>query len=62
MVERGHGGTIVNISSIGSTIAIPGTAAGSARKGVDQLTRVMALELGPHQVKYMQHIQAPTHA
>jgi NAD(P)-dependent dehydrogenase (short-subunit alcohol dehydrogenase family) len=39
-------GAIVSISSIASTIGIPGLAAYSAAKaGIDQLTRVMAVEL-----------------
>jgi NAD(P)-dependent dehydrogenase (short-subunit alcohol dehydrogenase family) len=46
MLERGGGGSIINISSIASAIAIPGLGAYSAAKGgVNQLTRVMALEL-----------------
>ena len=49
MVDRGKGGAIVNISSIAAHMAIP--VAYSASKGaLDQVTRVMALELGQHQV------------
>ncbi|KAI0210413.1 L-xylulose reductase [Lamellibrachia satsuma] len=51
MVDRGKGGAIVNISSIGSHTALPLHTAICASKGaLDQVTRVMALELGPHQV------------
>ena len=43
----GHGGAIVNISSVAATIAFPGIAGYSATKsGVDRLTRVAALESG----------------
>ncbi len=45
-VMREGGGSIINISSIASTIAIPGLGAYSAAKGgVNQLTRVMAVDL-----------------
>ena len=52
MVRRGHGGSIVNVSSIASSIALRDHAAYCASKAaLDQLTRVMALELGPHQIR-----------
>ena len=52
MLERGGGGSIVNISSIASTIAIPGLGAYSAAKGgVNQLTRVMAVDLAAHGIR-----------
>lgn len=48
----GGGGSIINISSIASTIAIPGLAAYSAAKGgVNQLTRVMAIDLAAHGIR-----------
>jgi NAD(P)-dependent dehydrogenase (short-subunit alcohol dehydrogenase family) len=46
MLAQGGGGSIVNISSIASTVGIPGLGSYSAAKGgVNQLTRVMAVEL-----------------
>jgi 3alpha(or 20beta)-hydroxysteroid dehydrogenase len=43
----GHGGAVVNISSVAATIAFPGIAGYSATKsGVDRLTRVAAMESG----------------
>lgn len=52
MVARGQGGAIVNLSSQASLIALADHAAYCASKGaLDQLTRVMALELGPHQIR-----------
>jgi NAD(P)-dependent dehydrogenase (short-subunit alcohol dehydrogenase family) len=52
MLERGGGGSIINISSIASAIAIPGLGAYSAAKGgVNQLTRVMAVDLATHGIR-----------
>ncbi|HEV8363020.1 MAG TPA: SDR family oxidoreductase [Gemmatimonadaceae bacterium] len=52
MLERGGGGSIINISSIASAIAIPGLGAYSAAKGgVNQLTRVMAVDLAAHGIR-----------
>ncbi|WP_410676254.1 SDR family NAD(P)-dependent oxidoreductase [Amycolatopsis sp. cmx-4-68] len=43
----GHGGAVVNISSVAATIAFPGIAGYSATKSaVDRLTRVAAMEAG----------------
>ena len=51
MINRGKGGAIVNVSAILSHIAKPSFLSYCASKGaLDQVTRVMALELGPHQV------------
>jgi L-xylulose reductase len=51
MIEQGKGGAIVNISSQASVRALRDHAVYCASKGaIDQLTRVMALELGPYQV------------
>ena len=51
MVERAQGGSIVNISSVGGMKAVPNhTIYCSAKGAMDQLTRTMALELGPHKV------------
>jgi L-xylulose reductase len=52
MVARGKGGAIVNISSAASRAALRDHAAYCASKaGLDHLTRVMALELGPHKIR-----------
>jgi L-xylulose reductase len=52
MIARGRGGAIVNLSSQASQVALTDHAAYCASKGaLDQLTRVMALELGPHQIR-----------
>lgn len=52
MVARGKGGSIVNISSQAGVAALPNHAAyGASKAGLDHLTRVMALELGPHQIR-----------
>ncbi len=52
MIERGNGGAIVNVSSQASTVGIVDHAAYCASKGaLDQLTRVMAVELGPHRIR-----------
>jgi 3alpha(or 20beta)-hydroxysteroid dehydrogenase len=43
----GHGGAVVNISSVAATIAFPGIAVYSATKSaIDRLTRVAAMESG----------------
>ncbi|KAI0237747.1 L-xylulose reductase [Lamellibrachia satsuma] len=60
MVDIGKGGAIVNISSTSSRMAVPLHTSYCASKGaLDQVTRVMALELGPHQYpldSYLYHI------
>jgi 2-deoxy-D-gluconate 3-dehydrogenase len=53
MVQQGAGGVIINISSIdGIHASFPGLGAYSASKAaVIQVTRNMALELGPHRIR-----------
>lgn len=52
MVRRGNGGAIVNISSLASKHGLEDHAAYCASKGaLDQLSRVMAVELGQHQIR-----------
>jgi L-xylulose reductase len=52
MIARKQGGSIVNLSSQASMRGITDHAAYCASKGaLDQLTRTMALELGPHQIR-----------
>lgn len=52
MIERGGGGAIVNLSSQASMVGLADHTAYCASKGaLDQLTRVMALELGRHNIR-----------
>ena len=52
MVAQGSGGSIINISSIAATSGIRNLAAYSAAKaGLNQLTRVMALELAASKIR-----------
>ena len=52
MIARKSGGSIVNLSSQASMVGIADHAAYCASKGaLDNLTRTMALELGPHQIR-----------
>ena len=52
MIARGAGGTIVNISSGAATSARAGGAHYCGSKAaVDMLTRVLAIELGPHRIR-----------
>ena len=47
-------GSIVNLSSQASAAALKDHSIYCASKGaVDSLTRVMAMELGPHQVRFL---------
>lgn len=52
MISRKKGGAIVNLSSQASMVSLTDHTAYCASKGaLDQLTRMMALELGPHQIR-----------
>ena len=52
MIARKSGGAIVNVSSQSSMRAVLNHTAYCASKGaLDQLTRMMALELGPHGIR-----------
>ncbi|XP_071033525.1 L-xylulose reductase isoform X2 [Parasteatoda tepidariorum] len=52
MKERGQGGSIVNVSSIAAFRTAPTLGVYSSGKGaVDQLTRCMATEYGPHNIR-----------
>ncbi len=52
MVAQGQGGSIIFISSIASTVGIQNLVAYSAAKGgINQLTRVLALEWAPYQIR-----------
>jgi 3-oxoacyl-[acyl-carrier protein] reductase len=46
------GGSIVNVSSVVSTLAFPNASVYSATKGaVDSITRVLGAELGPRKIR-----------
>jgi 3-oxoacyl-[acyl-carrier protein] reductase len=50
--EFGAGGSIINLSSIASTLAVPESAVYSGSKGaVDAITRSLASELGPRGIR-----------
>lgn len=52
MVKANKGGTIVNVSSQASLVGLKGHVSYGASKGaVDTITRVSALELGPHGIR-----------
>ncbi|MFQ5996332.1 MAG: SDR family NAD(P)-dependent oxidoreductase [Dehalococcoidales bacterium] len=52
MVEQGEGGAIVNVSSRAGKMGIANYAAYCASKfGVNGLTQVLAIELGPHNIR-----------
>jgi NAD(P)-dependent dehydrogenase (short-subunit alcohol dehydrogenase family) len=52
MIEQNTGGSIINISSIASVVGIQGLVAYSAAKGgINQLTRVMAVEFAPKNIR-----------
>lgn len=52
MVRAGRGGAIVNVSSQASLVGLAGHISYGASKGaVDTITRVSALELGPHGIR-----------
>jgi NAD(P)-dependent dehydrogenase (short-subunit alcohol dehydrogenase family) len=52
MIRRGHKGAIVNVSSLASNHGLPEHTAYTASKGaLDAMTRVWAVELGPHGIR-----------
>ncbi len=52
MVEQGRGGAIVNVTSVHEHIPLSGSAPYTAAKhGLGGLTKVMALELGQHNIR-----------
>lgn len=52
MVRLGNGGSIVNVSSQASLVALEGHISyGSSKAALDNITRVSALELGKHNIR-----------
>ena len=52
MIRLGRGGAIVNVSSQASLVALAGHISyGSSKAALDNITRVCALELGPHNIR-----------
>ena len=52
MIRLGNGGSIVNVSSQASLVALGGHVSyGSSKAALDNITRVSALELGPHGIR-----------
>lgn len=52
MVEQGHGGAVVNVTSVHEHIPLSGSAPYTASKhGLGGLSKVMALELGQHGIR-----------
>ena len=52
MIAAGHGGVIINMSSVNARLAIPGLAAYACTKGaLNQLTNVSAIELAEHGIR-----------
>ena len=52
IVQAGHGGAIVNMSSVNATLAIPNIASYNVSKGgINQLTRAMSLGLVDHGIR-----------
>lgn len=52
MIAAGNGGAIVNVSSQAGLVALPGHISyGASKAALDSITRVSALELGPHNIR-----------
>ncbi|MEP3848112.1 MAG: SDR family oxidoreductase [Paracoccaceae bacterium] len=52
MIRLGNGGAIVNVSSQASLVALRGHISyGSSKAALDNITRVSAMELGPHGIR-----------
>ncbi len=52
MIRLGRGGSIVNVSSQASLVALPGHISyGSSKAALDNITRVSALELGKYDIR-----------
>ena len=52
MIRLGWGGSIVNVSSQASLVALPGHISyGASKAALDSITRVSALELGKYNIR-----------
>ena len=52
MIRLGQGGAIVNVSSQAALVALAGHVSyGSSKAALDNITRVSAMELGPHGIR-----------
>ena len=51
MVARGGGGSIVNIASVDGTLPCLGTGYDTAKAGVVQFSRTLAVDLAPHGIR-----------
>jgi L-xylulose reductase len=52
MIRLGRGGSIVNVSSQASLVALPGHISyGASKAALDSITRVSALELGKYNIR-----------
>lgn len=52
MIRQGRGGVILNVSSQASLVALKGHISyGSSKAALDNITRVSAMELGPHGIR-----------
>src|ERR1700733_2065058 len=52
MIERGKGGSIINISSINAIMVSPGQLAYATSKGaISSATKALAIALAPHQIR-----------
>ena len=61
MRQRGHGGSIINVSSVSARLANPGQTAYCASKaGLEGLTREMAISLAPHGIRVNALAPGPT--
>ena len=53
MIEKGQGGSIVNVSSTAGAIPFPrGSVYSMSKVALDMLTKCMTMELGKHKVCY----------
>ena len=52
MIDGGHGGSIVHLSSHAALVPVGGSGlVGAARAAIGHLARVLAVELGPHGIR-----------
>ncbi len=52
MKSSGKGGSIVNVSSVAGMIGLKDHVVyGATKAALDQMTRIWALELGPHKIR-----------